>query len=131
MLYEIIVGTNKFLSEPVATNSYTTETELPTLTICQRSYELRIADLYGLDYRDYLDDGKFVPDNFTSDKSLDDIFQESINEAYFLLDVTGNVLVKLKLNNQYFNFDHQLSQSTVKSSRRMEPIGESTMVMLM
>ena len=51
--------------------------------------ENRLADLYGLDYRDYLNDGKYVPDNFSLEKSLDDIFQESINEAYFLLDVSG------------------------------------------
>lgn len=88
VLYEIFIGTSKFLSEPVATRSFTTESDLPTLTICSRFYDLRIANLYGLDYGDY-EEGKYVPDNFTMDKTLDEIFQESVNEAFFLLDVTG------------------------------------------
>ena len=92
MIYEIIVGTNKWLSEPIATSSYTTETELPTITICPRRYGARIANKYGLRYKDYRE-GKFVPDNFESlGKSLDEIFEESINDAYYLLDVTGTYI---------------------------------------
>ena len=89
VIYEIVVGTNKWLSEPIATSSYTTETELPTITVCPRRYAARLANKYGLEYQDYRD-GKFVPDNFESlGKSLDEIFEESINDAYYLLDVTG------------------------------------------
>ena len=103
VVYEIITGTQRFLSEPIATKTYSTETELPTITLCPRLKDLRAANLYGLDYSNYMNDGKFVPDNFDKiNKTLDEIFQESINEGYFLLDASSNAYNSAKLLNNSF-----------------------------
>ena len=66
------------------------ETEFPSISICNVNNDLRIAPLYGLDYDDYGYRGKFVPKNFPSlNKSLDAIFNESINDNFYLLDITS------------------------------------------
>ena len=46
VLYEIYVGTVKFLSDPVAATAYSTESELPMISLCQyRTVQSRVSNL--------------------------------------------------------------------------------------
>ena len=91
--YEIYCGTVKYLSYPVATNTFSEEVELPRLTLCQYrgdSYEIGRLHPFNLTYDDYMD-GQFFPHLNTSEREAEDIFQDSLNDNYYLLDVTGNL----------------------------------------
>ena len=82
---------NIWLAGPVATTSFTTEAELPSLTICQQRKEFRIGALppFKLTQDDYVN-GKFFPELNTSDDEAEEIFHKSLNDNYYLLDVTGS-----------------------------------------
>ena len=89
--FEIYSGTRKYLSHPVATTAFSTEVELPRITLCQlrgTSFKIGLIPPYNLTYSDY-DDGKFFPDLNTTDAMAEDIFQQSLNDNYYLLDIRG------------------------------------------
>jgi len=88
VLYEIYQGTEKYLLKPTATKVVSKQTEIPTLSICHRYYDLRIAPIYGVNFTEYRD-GKFFPDNFENlNKTVDDLFNDSFDDGYYLFDVT-------------------------------------------
>ena len=89
--YEIYSGTRKFLSDPVATTSFSAEVELPRVTLCQfrsSSFKIGVLPPFNLTFDDYMD-GKFFPQQNTSQLEAEEIFQKSFNDNYYLLDVTG------------------------------------------
>ena len=89
--YEIYCGTIKYLSYPVATTTFSAEVELPRLTLCQYrsdSYKIGRVQPASLSFSDYMD-GKFFPNVNTSDGEAETIFQDSIDDNYYLLDVRG------------------------------------------
>lgn len=89
--YEIYCGTIKYLSYPVAATTFSDEVVLPRLTLCQYrsdSYKIGRLQPFNLTFSDYMD-GKFFPDVNTSEGEAEDIFQDSLNENYYLLDVRG------------------------------------------
>ena len=47
VIYEIYVGTNKYVSVPIASKIYSTEVELPFISICQRFFDYRMAKVKG------------------------------------------------------------------------------------
>ena len=92
--YEIYMGTVKYLSHPVATTTYSTEVELPSVSLCQyrsSSYKIGRIPPFNLTFEDYLD-GKFFPDINITDAEAENIFQNSFNDNYYLLDVRGSYL---------------------------------------
>ena len=77
--YEIYVGTRKYLSEPVATTSFSTEAELPSLTVCHQLQELKIGSL-----------PPSFPEQNTSELEAEQMFQKALNDNYYLLDIAGS-----------------------------------------
>ena len=47
VVYEIYVGTNKYMSVPIASKIYSTEVDLPFISICQRFLDYRMANVKG------------------------------------------------------------------------------------
>ena len=89
--YEIYCGTKKFLSDPVATTSFSAEVELPSVTLCQyrsSSFKIGLLPPFNLTFDDYMD-GKFFPELNTSELEAEEIFQKSFNDNYYLLDIRG------------------------------------------
>ena len=91
VIWQLIVGTEKYLAAPVANYIYTAEAELPALTICHQNRHLRVHSKYGLDYKNFKD-GKFVPTN-TKDFSIEEEFEDGISKFYYLLDYTGFIFI--------------------------------------
>ena len=89
--YEIYSGTRKYMSAPVATTSFSTESEIPSLTLCQRNDQFKMGVLppFKLTLDDYKN-GKFSPELNTSEQEVEENFQKSLNDNYYLLDVTGS-----------------------------------------
>ena len=48
VIYEIYVGTKKYLSIPIASNIFSTEVEFPYISICQRFFHYRMATVQGI-----------------------------------------------------------------------------------
>ena len=62
VLYEIYLGTDKYLSTPVANVVYTLETELPMLTVCpEHKSDIRFGPM-PVGPRELIR-GQFYPDN--------------------------------------------------------------------
>ena len=92
--YEIYSGTRKFLSDPVATTSFSAEVELPRVTLCQyrsASFKIGVLPPFNLIFDDYMD-GKFFPEPNTSELEAEEIFQKSFNDNYYLLDIRGRFI---------------------------------------
>ena len=89
--YEIYIGTRKYISAPVASTSFSTEAELPSITLCQQrnSFKIGVLPPFNLSYHDY-DSGKFFPHLNTSDLEAEEIFEKSFHDNYNLLDITGS-----------------------------------------
>ena len=89
--YEIYIGTWKYISAPVATTSYSTEAEIPSVTLCQQrsSFKIGVLPPFKLTFDDY-ENGKFFPELNTSELEAEENFQKSLNDNYYLLDVTGS-----------------------------------------
>ena len=91
MFYELYIGTRKFLSDPVASTSFSAEVELPRVTLCQgrgASFKIGALPPFNLSFDDYVE-GKFFPELNTSELEAEEIFQKSFNDNYYLLDITG------------------------------------------
>ena len=89
--YEIYSGTRKFLSNPVATTSFSAEVELPRVTLCQyrsSSFKIGVLPPFNLTFNDYMD-GRFFPELNISELEAEEIFQKSFNDNYYLLDIKG------------------------------------------
>ena len=87
VVYEIVKGTLKFMSAPVANKIYATEADIPVITICQQK-AFRMGQKNGLNYDDFVD-GKFFPENSTKGASSSKTFDDALDEYYYLLDVRG------------------------------------------
>ena len=62
------------------------------ISICHRHDELGISPKYGLGGGPF-GGREFVPENFESyNKSLDEIYQESLEDDMYLLDISGVTL---------------------------------------
>ena len=60
VIYEIYIGTEKYLSNPVANVVYTLQTELPMLTVCPEAVRNFVPPRHILDGEYYPDDkGRF------------------------------------------------------------------------
>ena len=91
VFYEVYIGTRKFLSNPVATTSYTTDSELPMISLCQfRKSHFTIGYVvpHNMTY-DHYRNGKFYSDYKDSHVSAEDVFERSFDDNYYLLDITG------------------------------------------
>ena len=91
VFYEIYIGTRKFLSDPVATRSFSAEVELPRVTLCQgrsASFKIGVLPPFNLTFDDYME-GKFFPELNTCEMEAEEIFQKSFNDNYYLLDIRG------------------------------------------
>ena len=86
VIWQVFVGTKKYLAAPVANKIYAEEVELPVITICHHKHSLRAQSQFGLDWDDFKA-GKLLPDN-ADNVSAEDVFEEAF---YYLLDITGIV----------------------------------------
>ena len=60
------------------------------ISICHRHSELTMSPKYGLGHGSFSTGREFVPENFESyNKSLDEIYQESLEDDMYLLDISG------------------------------------------
>ena len=60
------------------------------ISICHRHDELEISPKYGLGGGPFGTGRQFVPENFESyNKSLDEIYKESLEDDMYLLDISG------------------------------------------
>ena len=87
VLWQVFMGTRKYLEAPVANKIFAEEVELPDFTVCHLKKSLRVASKYGLDYDDYSYGRMFPEENYNI--SMEDMFEEALNEHYYLLDITG------------------------------------------
>ena len=89
VIYEVVSGTQKFFSAPVANVVFSTEIEMPMVTICHTPHELKMGPLPGnLTYRDIVD-GNFYPNETSSTfDNIDDIIQKAMKEHNYLLNLT-------------------------------------------
>ena len=77
----------------MANKIFAEEVELPVITICHLNESLRADKFkYGLD-RDNLKAGMFYPEHGYNghNVSTEEMFEHSLNEHYYLLDVTGRL----------------------------------------
>ena len=89
------LGTEKYLSAPVSTTSYSTEIELPVITICHSSTEGSFGSWEN--YVAYCVDGKFLEEG--SNLSAEDLYHKRTDQNYYRLDGTGkNYLRKNYVN---------------------------------
>ena len=94
VIWQVFKGTKKYLKAPVANRIFAEEVELPVITICHINSSLRVDKYkYGLDYND-LKTGMFYPEDGYNghNVSTEEMFDHSLNEHYYLLDVTGMLL---------------------------------------
>ena len=81
-------GTTKYISSPVANVVFSTEAELPMLTIChQRGLGPMPGDLTKRD----LIHGKFFPDDSSDDFDVDQMFEKAMQEYDYFLNLTGKM----------------------------------------
>ena len=91
VLYEIYIGTKKFLEKPVATTSYTADSELPMVSLCQfRKSHFMIGFIvpHNMTY-DLYREGNFYSDHRDPNVSAEEVFEKSFDDNYYLLDITG------------------------------------------
>ena len=81
-------GTSKYISSPVANVVFSTEVELPMLTICNK---LRMGSLPGNLTRKKLVSGNFFPDD-QSIVDIDEEIEKAIQEYNYFLNLTGKLL---------------------------------------
>ena len=81
------LGTKKYLSAPVTTTSYSTQIELPIITICHTSKE----GSFGTDdnYEAYFGEGNFLDEG--SSCSAEVLYQQRTDQNYYRLDGTGTI----------------------------------------
>ena len=82
-----VYGHKEVPEAPVANKIFAEEVELPDITICHLKESLRVASKYGLDFDDYTYGRMFPKENYNI--SMEDMFEEALNEHYYLLDITG------------------------------------------
>ena len=83
------------------------------ISVCPRHDELRISKIYGLG-----GGRQFVPENFESyNKSLDEIYQESLEDDMYLLDISG---VTLFLSKMLASFSFQRTSPIAKLRKLMD-----------
>ena len=81
-------GTSKYISSPVANVVFSTEVELPMVTICNK---LRMGSLPGNLTRKKLVSGNFFPDD-QSIVDIDEEIEKAIQEYNYFLNLTGKLL---------------------------------------
>ena len=93
VIVQFYIGSDKFVSHPRGTSSYTTAIELPIITICHQynslSYDLK---RFNISYYDYTSFGKFSVGNF----SPEEVYEESTESFYHFLDSTGKKFILLR-----------------------------------
>ena len=88
VIYEVFQGTSKYISSPVANVVFSTEVELPMVTICNK---LRMGSLPGNLTRKKLVSGNFFPDD-QSIVDIDEEIEKAIQEYNYFLNLTGKLL---------------------------------------
>ena len=53
VIWQVFMGTKKYLDAPVANTIYAEEVELPVITICHRIFDMRVEPKYGLEFSDF------------------------------------------------------------------------------
>ena len=88
VIYEVYQGTSKYISYPVANVVFSTEVELPMVTICNK---LKMGDLPANLTRKEITAGKFHPDNpDLPDVDIDEMIAKASQEYNYYLNLTGN-----------------------------------------
>ena len=90
VIWQVFMGTRKYLDAPVANKIYVEEVELPAITICHHKHSLRVESRYGLKWADFKA-GRIFP-NESYNVSAGEWFEQALDENYYLLDITGLVL---------------------------------------
>ena len=88
VIWQVWQGTMKYIAAPVASKIYTEEAEVPVITVCHNDYRWKIAKIHGLGYNQFVQEGRFVPKD-PSNMTAQELFDESINQYYHLLDHSG------------------------------------------
>ena len=86
--WQILKGTLKYIDSPVVTKVYSEKVDMPSITVCPK-ISLRMGNVYGLNYDDYREKGRFVPDEKLN-VSIKEAFEASIDKFFFLLDVSAS-----------------------------------------
>ena len=88
VIWQVFMGTRKYLAAPVANKISAEQVELPVITICHIKTALRVDDqISGLDYDD-LKKGRFYPED-RGNVSVEEMVKQALDEHYYLLDNTG------------------------------------------
>ena len=87
VIYEVFQGTTKYIASPVANVVFSTEVELPMLTICNK---LKMGPMPGNLTRKDLVGGKFFPDE-PSGVDVDEMIGKAIQEYNYFLNLTGRL----------------------------------------
>ena len=92
---QVWLGTEKYLSAPVATTSYSTQMEMPVITICHGTDEGKFGSEEN--FAAYFNEGNFLEDG--SNLSAEDLYQQRTDQNYFMLDGTGTTNIQNNPNN--------------------------------
>ena len=110
VIYEVYQGTSKYFSSPVANVVFSTEVELPMVTICNK---LKMGDLPANLTRKEITAGKFHPDNpDLPDVDIDEMIAKASREYNYFLNLTGNSLPVKSGLNHLFSSQRGLSSET-------------------
>ena len=110
VIYEVYQGTDKYISSPVANVVFSTEVELPMVTICNK---LKMGDLPANLTRKEITAGKFHPDNpDLPDVDIDEMIAKASREYNYFLNLTGNSLPVRSGLNRLFSSHRRLSSET-------------------
>ena len=84
VLWQVYIGTSKYISHPHGVRTFSQKLQLPQLTVCHHWGVLGYdVNPLGLQVEEYIDQGRFGEDN------NEDVFTKATSQYYYLLDQTG------------------------------------------
>ena len=87
VIYEVYQGTSKYIASPVANVVFSTEVEMPMVTICNK---LKMGALPANLTRKDIVGGKFYPDDPALDIDIDEMIEKASQEYNYFLNLTGS-----------------------------------------
>ena len=94
MVWQIYAGADKFLSNPIATTTFTGDIIAPHITVCHEFPDFGYPlDQFGIGLEKYENEGHFSTEN----ASADTIFNYVTQRYYYVLDGSGKIRILFSL----------------------------------
>ena len=86
VLWQIYAGAAKFLSNPIATKTFTGDFTAPHITVCHEFPDFGYPlDQFGIELQEFEDEGHFS----TQNTSAETVFNHVTQKYYYVLDSSG------------------------------------------